>query len=95
MWNPSLTNGIAGGQPDLLLGYPVYTDPNVASCASNAKIMAFGDWSAFYIRTVNDFVFERSDEFAFNTDLVSFRGKWRVDSDLIDTAALNVLKQSV
>lgn len=95
MWLPSPTQGIAGAQPDLLLGYPVYTDPNVASCASNAKIMAFGDWGAFYIRTVNDFVFERSDDYAFNTDLVTFRGKWRVDSDVIDTTALNLLKQSV
>ena len=38
---------------------------------------------------------ERSDEFAFNTDLATFRGKWRVDGDYIDLTAVNLLKQSV
>jgi HK97 family phage major capsid protein len=95
LWEPSLTAGIQGGQPDRLLGFPVYTDPNVASCASNAKIMAFGDFSAYYIRQIGNFILERSDEYAFNTDLVTFRGKWRVDGDCIDGTALNLLKQSV
>jgi HK97 family phage major capsid protein len=95
LWQPSLTQGIQGAEPDLLLGKPVFTDPNVASCASNAKIIAFGDFSAYYIRIAEGFTLERSDDYAFNTDLVTFRGKTRVDADLIDTAAINVLKQSV
>lgn len=95
LWDPSLTNGIQGGQPDTLLGYPVYTDSNVASLASNARIVGFGAADAFYIRLVGSLVIERSDEFAFNTDEASFRGKLRVDSDLIDPFAWNILKQSV
>lgn len=95
LWEPSLTSGIQGGQPDRLLGFPVYTDPNVASCASNAKIVEFGDFSAYYIRQIGNFVMERSDHYAFNTDLVTFRGKWRIDGDCIDSTALNLLKQSV
>lgn len=95
MWVPSVMQGIQGGQPDHLLGFPVYTDPNVASLASNAKVAVFGDFSAYYIRTVGQFVFERSDEFAFNTDLVTFRGKLRTDGDVIDLTALNLLKRSV
>lgn len=95
LWQPSLTAGIQGGQPDRLLEYPVYTDPNVASLASNAKIMAFGDFSAYYIRQVGNFVFERSDDYAFNVDEITFRGKWRVDGDVIDVTALNIMKNSV
>jgi HK97 family phage major capsid protein len=95
MWEPSLTNGIQGGQPDRLLGYPVYTDPNVASLASNAKVLVFGDFSAYYIRMVGQMVFERSDDFAFGSDLITYRGKIRADGDVIDLTALNIMKQSV
>lgn len=95
LWAPTLTNGITGAEPDRLLGYPVWTDPNIASCASNAKIMVFGDFSAYYVRTVGNFMFERDDSRYFDTDQVAFRGKWRVDGDCIDLTALNLLKQSV
>lgn len=95
LWQPSLTQGIQGAEPDLLLGHAVWTDPNVASLASNAKVIAFGDFSAYYIRIASGFTLERSDDFAFNTDLVTFRGKTRVDGDVIDTTALNILKRSV
>lgn len=88
LWEPSLTNGIQNGQPDRLLGFSVYTDPNVASLASDAKVIFFGDWSAYYIRTTGGFVLERSDEYAFNTDLVTFRGKTRVDGDFVDLTAV-------
>ena len=95
MWQPSQTVGIQGAEPGLLLGYPVYTDPNIASCASNAKIVAFGDWSAYYLRQVGPLVIERDESRYFDTDEVGFRGKWRVDGDVIDLTALNLLKQSV
>jgi HK97 family phage major capsid protein len=95
LWDPSLTNGIQGGQPDRLLGYPVYTDPNVAALASNAKVVAFGDWNAYYVRLVGNLVIERSDEYAFNVDEATFRGKWRVDGDTIDATATNRLIQNV
>jgi HK97 family phage major capsid protein len=94
MWVPSVTQGIAGGAPDTLLGFPAYTDPSVASCASNARIMGFGDFSAYYVR-MTPVLFERSDDFAFSSDLVTFRCKVRADADLIDASAWNVLKQSV
>ena len=85
----------AGGAPDTLLGFPVYTDPNVASLASNARVAVFGDWSAYYIRTVGAISVQRDDSRYFDTDQVGFRGKWRVDGDVIDTSALNLIKRSV
>lgn len=95
MWQPSLTQGIQGAEPGLLLGYPVFTDPNVASLASDAKVIYFGDWSAYYIRQVGNLQIERDDSRYFDTDQVGFRGKWRVDGDCIDLTALNLIKRSV
>ena len=95
MWEPSVTAGLANGAPDRLLGHPVYTDPNVASLASNAKVVAFGDFSSYYVRTVGPVRLERDDSVYFATDEVGIRGKWRVDGDCIDTTAINIIKRSV
>lgn len=95
MWEPSLTNGLINGQPDRFLGYPVYTDPNVASLASNARIAAFGDFSSYYLRTVGNVMIDSSTERYFDTDQTGFRGKWRVDGGYIDTTAVVLLKNSV
>lgn len=95
LWEPSLTNGVIGGTPDRLLGHPVYTDSNVASQGSNAKSVAFGDFSAFYIRLVGNPTVERDDSVKFAEDQAAFRIKVRTDSGLIDTTAMNAIKQSV
>ena len=92
LWEPSLTAGIQGGQPDRLLGFPVYTDPNVASIASTKKVAFFGDWDSYFVRTVGGFRFERSDEFSFNTDESTFRGLLRVDGDSADANAINAIR---
>lgn len=96
IWDISQTHsGMQGAEPGNLLGYPVFTDPNVASMASDSKVGAFGWWPAFYIRNVGNVIIERSDERYFDTDEVGFRGKFRTDSDLIDTTAINIIKNSV
>lgn len=97
IWDASNANlpGMQGAEPGGLLGYPVWTDPNVASMASNAVVAAFGAWDAYYVRTVGNFVIERDDSRYFDTDEAGFRGKWRVDGDVIDTTAFNILKNSV
>ena len=94
IWQPSQTVGLAGGEPDLLLGYRAYTDPNVASLASNARIIAFGDFSSYYIRDVGSVRLERSDDYLFNKNQVAFRGLLRTDGDVIDTNAINIMKRS-
>jgi hypothetical protein len=95
MWVPSPTKGLVVGQPDLLNGYPVYTDPNVASIASTKKVVFFGDWNAYYFRTVGDLMVERNDSVGFATDEVFFRGKWRAAGGAQDLTAINLMKQSV
>jgi len=95
LWEPSLTNGLVNGQPDRLLGYPVFTDPNVSAAGSANRTMAFGDMSAYYVRQVGNPVIEADSSFGFDKDLTTFRAKWRVDGDLIDTAAVTVVRQAV
>jgi HK97 family phage major capsid protein len=96
LWQPSTQTGIAGQvQPDTLLGFPVFTDPAVAAQGSNARVVFFGDWSAYYLRLVGDPIIERNDSVGFATDEVYFRGKWRADSGAQDTTAINLLKMSV
>lgn len=95
LWSPSLTQGIAGGAPATLLDYPVYVETNVAAAGSNNKTVAFGDMSAYYVRLVGNAVIESDPSYKFAEDQTTFRGKLRADGDLIDTAAINVIKQSV
>jgi HK97 family phage major capsid protein len=96
LWQPSTQTGVSGQrQPDSLLGRPFFTDPNVASMASNAKILFFGDWNSYYFRLVGNLLVERNDSVGFATDEVYFRGKWRAASDAADLTAVNLLKQSV
>jgi HK97 family phage major capsid protein len=96
LWQPSTQVGISGQrQPDQLLGYPFFTDPGVASMASNNKILFYGDWNGFILRTVGDVMVERNDSVGFATDEVFFRGKWRADGEYQDLTAVNLLKQSI
>ena len=68
-----------------ILGRPVVIEMNMANAALSAKSVLFGDFSAYYLRDVREVRFERSDDFAFNQDLVTFRALLRTDGDLIDT----------
>lgn len=74
------------GQPDLILAKPVLTDPYVASTGVNNKSVGFGDLSAYIVRLVNGVRFERSDEFGFNKDVITFRAIVRGDGLLADQA---------
>lgn len=89
IWEPN----VQAGEPDRLLGYGVVYDPNVAAFATAAgTAMAFGDFRGFYIRDVAGLRFERSDEFAFSSDLVTFRTVLRTDSDYVDANGVRLLK---
>lgn len=81
LWEPSLRNGV----PDRILGRPIVTDHNMPAVAANAKSVVFGDFSGYYIRDVGAMRFERSDQYAFDKDLVTFRSIMRTDGKLVDT----------
>lgn len=86
LWAPGLA-----GAPDTLLGKPIVTDPNVAAPALSAKSVIWGDMSQYFVRFAGNVRFERSDDFAFSTDLVTFRALLRADAALVDlTGAVKV-----
>jgi HK97 family phage major capsid protein len=72
------------GTPDTLLGKPIRTDPFMPAMATGAKSVAFGDMSQYFVRLAGGVRFERSDDYAFNTDLVTFRALIRGDGVLVD-----------
>jgi len=80
VWQPAVTVGM----PDAILGKPVFIDPFVVSPAASVESIFFGDWSAYFVRYAGGIRFERSDDFAFGNDLVSFRGILRADAALVD-----------
>lgn len=80
IWQPS----VVAGTPDTILSKPVLTDPNVADIGLSAESVIFGDISQYFIRMAGGIRFERSDEFAFNADLVTFRALMRADAALVD-----------
>lgn len=82
IWEPSTVLG----SPDLLLGKPLVADPfmpGTAITASNWPLV-FGDFSQYFVRMVGGVRFERSDDFAFGSDLVSFRAVIRADGNLMN-----------
>jgi HK97 family phage major capsid protein len=89
LWQP----GMQAGAPDTLFGRPVVTDPAMAVQAINAYSIAFGDFSAYFaFRDVNTVTFDRSDDFAFSTGLVSFRSSLRTDSKQLINGATGAVK---
>lgn len=81
LWAP----GLVAGEPDTLLGRPVVNDTNVADPALGAKSIVFGDCSKYFVRDVKGVRVERSADFAFQNDLITWRFILRTDGDLIDT----------
>ncbi len=96
IWTPTTTfQGLQGlGPAGRLLDSPVYTDFNFGTQGSAVKTVAFGDFSAYYIRDVGTFRFEASFDRYFDTDEVGYRGVLETDSDLIDTNAIKLLAQT-
>lgn len=81
LWQP----GLVSGTPDLLLGKPVQTDANMPTVAAAANCVLFGDFSTYYVRQVNGIAIERSLEYGWDSDLISYKVSWRGDGDLSDT----------
>lgn len=81
LWQPSTQ----AGQPDTLLGFPIWENPDVAATATGAKSVIFGDFSRYIVRQVRGIDFARDDSVGFVNDLITFRITWRGDGNLPDT----------
>jgi HK97 family phage major capsid protein len=84
LWQPGIA-GIGQYIPDTLMGKPYVIDPYMPSIGVGATSIVYGDWSGAMIREVSGLRLERSDDFAFDKDLATFRILHRADCALIDT----------
>lgn len=81
IWQPT----VQAGQPDMLLGFPVYHDQFMGAVGTAASTaIAFGDWSSFVIGQVGTVNIAASTEFAFSSDLTTYRATIRTGSNLPD-----------
>ena len=75
-------NPVVSG-PDQLLGFPIFENPDMAAIGTGVKSVLFGDFGAYHTRIVGAGVdVARSDDFAFNQGLITFRAQIRLDGAL-------------
>lgn len=96
IWNYGDNESISEGRAGTLLGYEVVTNDDMAVMAANAKSIAFGDFSKYYIRDVaNTTSIKRFEDSAFALkNQVGFAGWQRSGGNLIDTAAVRLYVNS-
>lgn len=87
LWQVSLQ----AGQPDRLLGYPLYVNQHVPTLAANARIAAFGDYKRYTWREVAQMDLYRLDELYIMNGQIAFMGLYRGDGNLINTSAVRTL----
>lgn len=88
MWQPSLLSG----EPDRLMGYPVYTSAYVPTIASGESVIAFGDYSYYNIGDRGTRSFAELKELFAGNGMVGFVAKERVDGKLVLPEAIQILK---
>lgn len=85
IFNPGYEMNVPGGAPDTLLGYPIQINQDVAAMAANAKSIAFGDFSFYYVRDVMAVEMLRFTDSAFaKKGQVGFLAWMRSGGNLID-----------
>jgi HK97 family phage major capsid protein len=80
------------GKRDLVGGVTVYETPAMPSIGSAAVSLVAGDLKAYYVRNVNGLQVDRSDDYAFGSDLATFRYLWRADGALIEKTHMKLFK---
>ena len=88
------TPALSADTNDLLLGYSIFENPAMATAASAVKPVIFGNLPSYYVRSVGGIKLDRSDDFAFSNDLITFRATARYDGDLIQTSHVKFFKSS-
>ena len=88
LWQPALT----AGEPDRLLGYPVYTSAFVPTVAAGQPVLAFGDMSYYNIGDRGVRSFAALHELYAGVGQVAFVCKERVDGKLVLPEAVQIMK---
>ena len=88
IWQSSLV----AGAPDTLLGRPVMTSSYMPAIAAGKKVIAFGDFSYYWIADRQGRSFKRLNELYAATGQVGYIASQRVDGKLILPEAIKVLQ---
>ncbi|MDR1606383.1 MAG: phage major capsid protein [Streptococcaceae bacterium] len=88
LWQPS----VQAGEPDRLLGYPVYTSAFAPVVEAGKPAIAFGDFSYYNIGDRGVRSFDQLRELFAGNGMVGFLAKERVDGKLILPEAVQILK---
>jgi HK97 family phage major capsid protein len=88
LWQPS----VQAGQPDRLLGYPLYTSPYVPAAEAGALPIAFGDFSNYWIADRMGRTVQRLNELYAGNGQVGFIAAERVDGKVILAEGIQLLQ---
>ena len=88
LWQSSLV----ADAPDTLLGRPVYTSAYMPAIETGKKVIAFGDFSYYWIADRQGRSFKRLNELYAATGQVGYIASQRVDGKLILPEAIKVLQ---
>ena len=88
MWQPSLQIG----EPDSLLGYPIYTSAYVPTILAGKPVIAFGDFSYYNIGDRGVRSFQELKELYAGNGMIGYVAKERVDGKLVLPEAVQILK---
>ena len=88
IWTDSAVNG----QPAQLLGYSVFENPAVPAVATGAKSVLFGHLPSFKVRVAGGIQVAQSADYAFNTDVMTYRGLIRLDGGLTNSTHIGYFK---
>ena len=86
------TDSAVPGQAATLLGYGVYENPAVAATATGAKSVLFGHLPSYKVRIAGGLSIAQSSDYAFNTDVTTFRGTLRLDGGLTHSTHVGYFK---
>lgn len=91
IWQPSVQVGV----PDMILNRPYHTSSYIPDLTAGNKVMAFGDFSYYWIADRQGSSFKRLNELYAATGQVGFLASQRVDGKLILPEAVKTLTLKV
>ncbi|MCD8286461.1 MAG: phage major capsid protein, partial [Clostridia bacterium] len=90
IWQPSYQSG----EPDRVLGYPVYTSAYFPSIETGKAALAFGDFKYYNIGDRGTRVFMQLKELFAGNGMVGYLARERVDGKLVLPEAIKLLKMA-
>lgn len=90
IWKP----GLEIGKPDTLLNRPLRTSAFMPEIKGGNKVMAFGDYSYYWVADRQNRTFRRLNELYARTDQVGFLTTQRVDGKLILPESVQLLQMA-